>query len=300
VTNSWDEEYAPTVEGDGKRAHISKTIGSTDVFFNFRSSAGEDISTSAGGAVAGIAVNGSTEFTGLGVAWDDQVGHTNDAYSGSNNVFGNVDKLILAGGDCHFFATATTLTGVFQTESVDADWREITIGTVGGLISYFVSGGIDSSAISEDYDARSAYCATANAQGTGTVRRSQSAIYDGTGWFTSMNQRSGSATALVVNNPVTTFSSPVGGEGSTIMEVLFQTPDAFRGNAQLFPSDITVTQGTINEYYPVGDIEGVKFINMTNYSNGQEVTNGEGDIYKLFRIWNGQSAGFMGAAFLVN
>ena len=304
----WTVEYGPTLEGtatpQGKRAHISRTINSVDCFFNFRTSDGvEDISTAQGGEVAGIAVNGSTEYTGTGVAWDNQGGHTCRTYLGTtDNVFGNADKLKASGGACHFFATDTSLTGVFESESDTLDWRMITIGLIGVLPAYFASGGAVNAILAGqegDYDDRSSYCSQTDTQGTGTAPNAQSAVWDGTGWFTNYIDRQGNTVARILNNLIwgyaTAPTQPLA--GSPIAEILFETPDAFRGNAQIFPSEQTVTQGTLNEHYPIGSIEGVGFINMTNYNNEQEITNGAGKTYKLFKIWN---PGPIGVAFLTN
>lgn len=298
--NGWTQEYS-AAEGDGWRGHLSKTINSIDCFFNFRSSDGvEDISTSQGDVVAGIAVNGSSEYTGTGVAWDDQVGHTTNTYAGSTNIYGNADKLILTGGDCHFFSTPTNLTGVFQSESDTDDWKFITIGLLGTYPAYFASGGLfkDILAGSEgDYDPRSSYCSNTETQGTSNAPNASSAVYDGTGWFVNYNNRQGNIVTDILNNLIHGFTTgPNSDPGSLIMDVLHKVPDAFRGNAQLFPGEMAITKGTTNEFYPVGELEGIQFCNMTNYNNEQEITNGAGDTYKLFRIWN---PGPMGVAFLV-
>jgi hypothetical protein len=57
---------------------------------------------------------------------------------------------------------------------------------------------------------------------------------------------------------------------------------------------VSITKGLSSELWPIGEIEGVKFVNMTNYADGQEITIGS-DTYKLFRIYQ---SGSTGAAFL--
>jgi hypothetical protein len=287
LTNSWDQEYT-AADGDGTRAHISKTIGSSDFFFNFRSTDGTDFMADTGGNGVGIFMNGSGEFTGSGTVWDRQLGFTTDVYAGSQSAVGNVTKLI-ASGTYHFFATATNLSAVFESDSDQSDWRMFTVGSMGGYSAYFGSGA-NTDNVTATYDARSSYCAR-TATGVSEAQTNSSSLFVPTeGWYGMRNDSAGNDLRCV-REMVNSIILPLGDTlGSVASPIVAFTPDSFRGNAQLAPSSITITEGTADEYWPVSDIEGVKFINMTNYTNGQEIVY-DGDTYMLFRIYNPSTTG---------
>ena len=290
LTNGWTQNYTG-VDGSGKRYHIEKSIGGTDFFFNFKTADGTETAQPEN-SVAGILVNGSTEFTGSGTDWDRQVGFSTTTYGGASPAAGNIDAVKTSGGTYHFFATATNLTAVFESESTDNDWRMLTIGSMGGYPAYFASGGLSNISASGVHDDRSAYCSSITGASTG-VRGYSAGVYVPTeGWYVRYNVRTASNLRCVsqhvyASNEVSTADELV---GSTSQQIVFYSPDSFRGNAQLATSSITITKGIVGEYYPVSDIEGVKFINMTNHASEEEIVY-DGDTYMLFHIYNPATAG---------
>jgi hypothetical protein len=287
LTNSWTQEFTAS-DGDGTRAHISKTIGSSDFFFNFRSSSGTDFMADTGGTGVGIFFNGSTGFTGSGTDWDLQTGFTTDTYQSGSSAAGNVTKL-KSSGTYHFFATATNLSAVFESESEELDWRMFTVGSMGGYSAYFGSGA-NRDATTAIYDTRSSYCAR-TATGTSETQTNSASFFVPTeGWYGARNEDTGNLTHTLRNLVDSGIVPDDDIKGSVAAPIVAHTPDSFRGNAQLAPSSVTITKGLANEYWPASDIEGVKFINMTNYANEQVVTY-DGDDYMLFRIYNPSPTG---------
>lgn len=292
VTNGWIQNNL-SVDGTGKRLHIQKTIGGTNFFFNLRTAT----TSIAFGSVAAsncMFVNGATKFD-LADAWDKQGeattgGFTTNYYGASASGVGVVESLKTGGGTCHFFATSTNLTAVFETDSTQLDWRMVTVGSLGGYPAYFSSGGELSSSYNATYgDARSAYCCPTY-QGSGSFSNpdNQASIFvPGEGWYGMAQYSTSTRTMcpLVSKRPVQQAL-----DGSVAAPTVKYSPDSFRGNAQLAPSTVMIVKGISGEYYPVADIEGVKFINMKNYTNGQEITY-DGDTYKLFRINNAAETG---------
>lgn len=295
LTNGWTQNYYG-VDGTGYRAHISKTIDGLPCFLNLKSSTAE--TGSWGSALTGIAVNGSSAWTGSGTVWDEQAGHTTYSYAGSGTLSGNVDELITTGGVYHFFATPTTLSAVFETDSEENDWRMMTMGNVGGTIFYATSGGTRKSVDAVPdyiYDARSSFLSSNYAGGS--TSSGQSGAFDGTGWYNGKSSAGSTAYYTVCNmmdcdysnsNPVAIPYGSVGGA------VAVFSPDSFRGNVQLAPSTVTVVKDLANEIWSVGDIEGVKLVNMRNNNNESEVVYG-GGTYKMFKVYNPKE---MGVAFL--
>jgi hypothetical protein len=293
LTNSWTQNYT-AADGTGFRYHIEKNIGGTDFFFNLRTAINESNITDSGNFLkAGINIQGSTAFVNdAGVTdWDKQTGYTTSEYAGSDSVCGNVDSLLTSGGTYHFFATATTLSAVFESDSDELDWRIFTIGSLGGHPFYATSGGI-ATGTAVGVDGRSAYCSSVPSTLTDR-RNAHSAVYiDTEGWYVSRLETSGSTFTRIVGNLVSPNVSAdnIALRGSVTASTVEFSPDSFRGNAQLAPSSMNITKGLTNEYWPVSDVEGVKFINVTNYSNEQEIIY-DGDTYMLFHIYNPSPTG---------
>lgn len=290
-TNGWTQNNY-SADGTGFRAHISKSIGGTVRYFNLRSGVSEFLGTSYL-ITRGIAVNGSTAWDGTGTSWELQTGYTTRGLASATATAGRVDQLYAAGGDYYFFATATSLTAVFTTDSAEDDYRMLTIGSVGGFTSYFASGGHYDQYSAGNYDVRSAYCSECN--NSAPLNADSASYIAGEGWYVSQG-RSTSISTDIMHNIVSSWSSETasGVYGSVSAEITYHSPDPIRGNAQLAPSLTTVKKSISGEIWPLGEVEGVKFVNMTNYTDGQEITYGS-DTYKMFRIFASSSTG---AAFL--
>jgi hypothetical protein len=284
VTNGWTENMN-TLEDSRRRVHIQKTIGSSTFYFNFKTMDSQTPFGHTGyGAVTGIALNGSTGYD-VGSSWDAQPGYTTESYDDSSTSGGCVDSMIAEGGTYYFFATDTTLSAVFETESSQSDWRMMTVGSLDGSPFYSASGG-DSDLYDTTYDNRSAYLCQA---GVGEDRTNRASIYSGVYWY----GMSGTITSEYAIRPAVyanTVYASSDRSGSLPFAYINYSPDAFRGNAVLVPSVLTCLKTSSSEFYPIAEVEGVKLINMQNYVNEEEITYGS-DTYKLFRIFNPAKVG---------
>lgn len=293
VANGWTQnnlsDDSAAADGPGWRLHIEKSIGGTDFFFNFRSSDGSTAMADSGGFVAGICVNGSTEYTGLGATWDKQTGFTTDGYSSAQSTCGNAAALKLSGGTYYFFATATTLSAVFESDSDALDWRMITVGAVGGFPFYSASGDNYDSYTAGFRDQRSSYLGQVSVNSQGTHGNIAIRLSDDK-WYLPYAYYYLSSLRTLIPPALSTVTMTTAINGSLGWPLVQYSPDLFRGNAILSPSQIGVVQGIANEYYPIGQVEGVKLLNMKNYSNADEITIGS-DTYKVFRNFNESQAG---------
>lgn len=284
VTNGWTQNYLADdpdkYSGDvftGRRAHIYKSVGGTDVYMNLRSCSNQRVYSASGYVfVTGICVQGSTGWINDSgtTNWDIQTGYP--VFSGS--IGACVDDLVPTGGTYYFFATDTNLTAVFESDNTDSDWKMFTIGTVGGLPYFTASGGSPGNSSAGQYDDRSAYRAKAYYGMTG--------VFNGTDWMPIEGTNTDVPPAVRAE---TAFQNIVY-DGSLAGPILANSPDSFRGNAQLAPSQVVAEKGIAGELFIVGEVEGVKYINMSEYTNGQEIVY-DSDTYKMFRIFNPCSNG---------
>jgi len=281
LANGWtinsfvdDGSYYSGSPFTGKRLHVSKSIYGVDRFFNLRSSVSQQVCED-GIIVTGISVNGSTSYESAD-SWDKQPGFTSRMLplsdSGSIAGFaGGIDS-----GDYFFFSSGSSASAVFSR--LDGNHVIITIGaTDSGCPLYVASGGL---ADDLAYSSLSTNISV-NAQDGNT------GIYvEGTGWFIGTTSRLGTVHGGVYSEvnlhsagpPAYSYAGPY----------LYYSPSPFRGNAPLpaFSQRVNLNGNAQG----VGSIEGVSFINMQNYSNGEEITIGA-DVYKCFRINNANTYG---------
>lgn len=299
VTNGWTQnnlsDDSSKYSGDtftGRRLHIQKSINGVDVFMNFRSSSNQLVSAQAQSVglssiyyydyVTGISVNGSSEFTGTGVVWDKQGGYTPYRYlTTPSPTCGCLDGVKDAGGAYHFFATDTSLSMAVATETTYStttytDWRFITVGTLNDQPFYSASGGGIVDGLTA-YRSRYGYSGE-NSYGNGA----RVGVLVGSQWYTPN---------MVIGDDAYLLLPTVGGTNSQDDRTLGMfaeglvnfSPDGFRGNVVLVPYRIFGSDVNGDGAYPIGDVEGVKFLNMTNYANEGEITIGS-DTYVVFRI----------------
>lgn len=262
----------------GKRLHISKSLGGTTRYFNFRSCSNQNVVTGGYDNVTGICLNGSTGYDG-GLGWQSQPGGTKIDYSSTTAQAGCIDKMKASGGAYWFYAQGNSLTCVFETSVALGDKRMFTIGIVDDYTFYAASGGNDGTIPTPqpDYDTRSGYLARTRA----LTKTGAWAMWDGTGWLADNLFAKG---ARLIPALVIALTGPYHGFGIASALVLY-SPDPVKGNTILAPSMIMAGKDISPELYPVGEIDGIKFANMKHYSDGQALTYG-GDTYDLFRIRN--------------
>jgi len=291
TTNGWtDNSSGPAF------LHVSKVINGVEVFFNF--AAGNTLvdpfDQSVYADVQGIIVNGSLSFDG-GQPVMHQPGYTTVAYSAppgtGDNFGGNLDNMIVGGGDCYFFATATTASAVFEIDSPYSNFVELTIGVTSLGLPYYASSG-GSRDNYRDGGTRYAYMSLVD-DGVSDYPTGAGAVYDGTGWFTQSKQYGTQTWSLIPQ--IKASSDNLAGNGSTARFIVDNSPDGFRGNQPMALCAPTVLKATTTAYYPIGTVEGVYFLNVTNYADGSSIVAG-GSNYLVFAINRGESV--QGVAFL--
>lgn len=279
VTNGWTNNSPTSGE------QLAKTINGLSCHFNFDDYItgtpwGHEAVTNA------ILVTGSTGFDG-GEDWMNQPGTTKSTYTGFTSTGGVVDKLKASGGNYHFFATATTLSAMYETDATWGEWRGLVIGNVGGTIGYIASGGDENDDISI-FDRRSMF------MGDVTQVAGQCSFYDGSGWITRSTNTFGTndySTYALIDADGGTSEALI---GSLCGPLVSFTPDKFRGNVVLAPSQITYVKEIDGEVWPIGEVEGLKFLNMTNIGDGEEVLHdpsGANEAYVCFRNYTPYTPG---------
>jgi len=294
VTNGWtsnsfidDASYYEGSAFTGKRSHLQKTGGakSLTAYVNMRSATSqrvfsEDFSLNRQYITSGIAVNLSTGYNS-GNTWDMQPGYSQ--FSGETFSVGTMAgaanlPLETTSMDCHFFASNSgdTITGMFQSD----DESDIYFGICFGFSSkgdYFCAGSQGGYSVSAD-NAYGLFNSGAGVNGgwfcDGTNQRRWGGEYgtwDSYSGLSCYNRPSVTATANNVSEDY----------------LVRYSVDGFLGNTALVPSMVHTDDAiSSRNIVPLGEIPGVKFVNMTNFSTLEDKTVGT-DTYKLFRAKNG-------------
>lgn len=287
-TQGWTQE-AKTTEGTGQRAHISKTINGVAVYAHFRSAVAENGVVTGHLSLTGIGVGVSTGINSPATTgnWNEQPGFSKVGFGSSSPGNGAASQLDNSGGDYYFFATPTTLSAVFSSASYHEDWKMVTVGLIGDCIGYIASAGhisVDTSTT----QAQSAYLVRNYHTNASTYIASMALYVPSIGWYTDRLNSSGESTTQQVNKLVAMYGNagdPDACSGSLAHPIVAASPDSFKGNTVLAPTEINITQGTVGRYYPVGHVEGVKLLNMTQLVNEEQISFG-GDNYRVFRHTN--------------
>tara|TARA_R110002167_G_scaffold89910_4_gene242580 strand:- start:1248 stop:2144 length:897 start_codon:yes stop_codon:yes gene_type:complete len=237
-----------TADGTGHRLHIQK--GS--LYFNLRSGAGEDDvfngQSNLDTTPYALYLNGSTGYAG-GSLWDQQPGSINSA-SGNGASIGKVKQTLAT---YHFFATTESAAMFVQC---DDQYRQMVFGQTS--LGYPVFAGCGYARFSDGSE-----FFRLGDQGYSSV------LFDGTWTY-------GGTTSRDLQMPLW-FSStnPTSTNALMTFELLKRAGVQFRGNALLVPSHILRTGGTSYATTPfqyVGDIKGMKCMNVTGYSDGDTIT----------------------------
>ena len=265
----------------GKRLHVQKSIEGVDYFFNLRSCSGQRVFSYDGYAyVTGICVNGSTGYS-AGSTWDTQPNYTPNAHGDPASSGGCLDGVLETGGNYYFFESGSSAHMALDTGSANGELRFISIGaTDTGKAVYSASGG-SNGMFGSDYDYRSYYTSAGYGMG---LKTNQNALYDPTSgnWF---NGTSDNRDNTYVSFSRHSLTSP--GPDYWYME---NSPDPFRGNAPLPPYEFLVSETSYSVIRSGGVLSGVYFVNMKNYTEGQEISLGS-DTYKCFSIYTPKDYG---------
>ena len=274
----------------GRRLHLQKTINGTDCYFNLRSTSNQRVYSYSGyDAVTGICVNGSTGFDS-GQSWDTQPGYTPYYYGQSTSSGGCVDAINETGGAYTFYAQDDSLSMQILSQSTWGDNRFLTIGCTSlGAPIYSASGGTSNEfSTTNTYDDRSAYMGRSGGDG---IPSAGAAVLLTAGWHVlDTYYTTGVSRRLKPLVDVNGTGAGVLTGASSVSPSIAYSPEPFRGNAPLPVFAPVVSQGSSSEFYPVGVLSSIRFINMTNYSNGEEITVGS-DTYKMYRIFNPNPSG---------
>lgn len=290
VDNGWTQNLladdSSKYAGDtftGRRLHLQKTINGTVCYFNLRSCSNQRVfSYTSYDYVTGICVNGSTGFDS-GDSWDLQTGYTPFYYGQTTSSGGNIDKIPETGGTYTFYASDSSLSMEILSESDTQDHRFLTVGCTDlGVPIYSTSGSWNDFSDSAR-ESRSEYMGYSG----GEPSSGSSAALLSDGWYVMQSGKSNASSTRRLQPLLDVYGTYALTiiSGSVVSPYIAYSPDSFRGNAPLPPFSPCVVQGTAYQLTPVGTLDGIRFINMTNYSNGQEITIGA-DTYKCFRVFN--------------
>ncbi len=115
---------------------------------------------------------------------------------------------------------------------------------------------------------------------------------DNTDWY---NWPANTGGAIVANMRSVNITT---GDNSQAEQLLFCSPDSFKGNNPLIPLYMGI-KVTSEEFISAGVVPGIKYVNMKFMASLTELTF-SGDVYKLFRLYtdNDSNDATMGLAFL--
>jgi hypothetical protein len=106
---------------------------------------------------------------------------------------------------------------------------------------------------------------------------------DNSGWWKWPAAASGVGNTLIPALDETN-TDHTGNSDSIAQQLLYCSPDRFKGNNPLIPSYIGIGAGEVNAQVFAGTIPGIKYVNMKFMDSLTELTFG-GDVYKLFRLY---------------
>ena len=294
TTEGWTEDGYAAI-GAGYRLHVHKNLSSgLDMYFNFRSAIAEtgttliagDNSAGANGTVTGLIINGSTGYD-AGELWHQQPGYTTNS-SRSNASSGNCMTPMSTSAipSYHFFFVGDSVHIVVEVTA-----GEFQMMSFGGIVKQGVfTGGQYFSASHSTYAPVTAWTnryaprylniATSVANGQ---------AYDQAGFLyidadSSLAWRrafyGGNAYAgyrLIFNGAVGSDLSPYDGSALAkcfISSFSLKSPSSYNSMAAMCPVYMTLHRSDDN-FSLVGWPEGVRFLNVTLYSAGEEITYGD-------------------------
>ena len=278
TTNEYGD-YGFKYTGDtytGKKLHAQKTIGSYTRYINIRSISNQRVFLlSSAQQFSGIAAIGSTGYTAA-TQWDVMPGSTKgaDINSGSDTIgCGAVD--IPTDNLSYWLFSANSDNNIYLICQSTNGYTGIVFGTTTAG-NYFVSGGstvgIAKPLSLIGHTVLSYYNNANDKRGSMALRKS-----DNTSWQDWPQGTADDVAMPRINNNNTTPHT-----SSIVDELLFCSPDNFKGNNPLIPSYIGVKSAT--GLVDTGQVSGIKFVNMKFVTSLTELTFG-GDVYILFRLY---------------
>jgi hypothetical protein len=290
LSEGWTVDGFTTI-GAGYRLHIHKTLGGEVSYFNFRSAIAETGTTlicennAAGtaGTVTGLLINGSTGYD-AGQVWHKQTGYAFNPYSSNQSFAMCMTEMSISAIPAYYFyfvedsvhIVVETTAGKFQMMSFGMLSKQ---GTYTGG-QYFTASHCAYNPYDNYYgrqyywrDDVPRYFTYPYGSETGCLH---GAVYldDVTAtWKIAYNY---------INNPIT-FPCPAGNNGNSYgslytfngLAAPFYTksPSSYNSMAAMCPIYILRKRADNNQVL-LGWPEGVRFLNVTNYSPGEEITYG--------------------------
>lgn len=274
-------------DGTGYRLHVHKTLSGESCYFNFRSAINEKGSTitednynSAGyGEVTGILVNGSTGYD-AGQAWHKQTGYAqNSNYSNKSFACCMTPMSVSAIPAYYFFFVEDSVHIVVEITAGKFQFMSFGLLNKQGTFTggqYFTAS-LDSYYPQYVYNAGNDWyypkyftVNVGNSLPNGAVRLTA----DGT---TSWRLSGSSGTAYeqiawpCVSGQQANITYTQGGLASFFWS---KSPSAYNSMAAMCPIHTLLRRSDVN-YSLIGWPDGVRFLNCTNYSAGEELTYGD-------------------------
>jgi len=309
IDNSWTVNGWTTV-GAGYRLHVEKEISSSseNMFFNFRSAIAETGDTliaednlgGAGGTVTGICINGSTGYSG-GSDWDKQPGYTTNPNATNKSTANVMTPMSVSAIPAYYFyavgdsvhVVVEVTAGVFQFMSFGCLVKQ---GEYTG--GQYYSASWDSRAPQTNYLA-SSYGPKYFTYNYNQSSYLNGAVYvdaDGTEDWRVADGDSDDQEIVwsgVPSSPGLTGTHPLRGMCTPFYE---KAPNSYNNISAACPI-YTLLYRSDDNYSLIGWPEGVRFLNVTNYTPAQELTYGD-DTWMVFESDSGDVApGWPGCGF---
>lgn len=282
VADSWTVDDFSSV-GAGYRLHVHKAASdATNMYFNFRSAIAETGTTlitennngGASGTVTGLIINGSTGYD-AGELWHHQPGKcengSSQSYGGcmtAMSVSAIPAYYFFSTGDSVHIAVETTA-GKFQFISFGMLYKQ---GTITGC-QYF-SASFSTHEPTTEYAGTQVYSPkyfTVLVAGS-----SSGSVYITADGTTSWRRTDSSSTVPEIAFPCVSGQSignSVYSKGGIASFFWQKSPNAYNAMAAMCPI-YTFLLRSDNNYSLIGWPEGVRFLNVTNYTSGDELTYG--------------------------
>jgi hypothetical protein len=285
-----------SADGTGYRLHIQKTLGGEASYFNLRSAINEVIFEDSGSAddslVTGIGINASTAYSG-GSYWDRQTGYTfNEAFSNKASGCCMSPMSVSAIPAYYFFFVGNSVHIVVEVTA--GEFQMMSFGMVKKAGTY--TGGQYFSASHSSYYHRyiwriksaprylNAACAfSSQPQPQHNHAGFMFADTDGTaGWRRAIHHTYFKDIPLFFHGAVGGNYSADNDDLKKSMAYLFasMSPNSTNNIPVWTPVFITMLRSDGN-HSPMGWPEGVRFMNVRNYSPGDEITYGD-ETWKVF------------------
>ena len=296
LADGWTENLYTSI-GAGYRLHMQKTASdSTVMYFNFRSAIAETGSTlitednvgGSQGTVTGIIINGSTGYN-VGELWHKQPGYPQNIVLGTYSFGGVMSPMSVTAIPAYYILSV-------------GDAVHVVVEVTGGKFQFMSFGLLDKQGtftggqfFSASWPSREPYTDWATgsygpkyftfsvSSGLGLLN---SAIYLDVDSVADWRCADASATREIIFPCVAGQSvNPSSSQVGLCSMFWSKAPNAYNAMSAMVPI-YTLAKRSDNNYSLIGWPEGVRFLNVTNYSPGQEITYGA-ETWKVFHADSG-------------